>query len=236
MQAPAHYQYDKGPRSTAEYQGSLVGILALAILLAAAAPLFSEEVTSRTEPMLLAAKYGRSKLTYAKILAGLLLAGGVLLALSLLNFLLGGLLFGFTGWGNPIQLVDGLTYMPYTLNHGQFLLVLLGYQLLGLFALTGLLMLLSALLRSSLPVLFAGGLFSMLAILVASQGSDGLRQIAQSLPPANAVPMLMLSEGRGAGLGFLPLPQWVAVLVVGGVILVGSLVALVLKQRRLRNV
>lgn len=235
VQAPAHYEYNRGPRLAAEIQSSLVGMLVLALILAGVSSVFSEEVSCHTEPMLLAAKYGRTKLVYAKLGAGLLFTLGSLAVFSLLNVLLCGILFGFSGWGVPIQLVDGLTYMPYALNGWQFLLLKIGVEALGLCAITGILMLLSAVLRSALPGLFAMGLFSVLSIIIANSGSDGLRQIAQALPPGSVVPEALLIEGATPGLTFLPIPQLPTAVLISAVLLVAMVTAILLKYRKLQK-
>lgn len=235
VQAPAAYSSHAGPSMNTEFQAVLVGILALLTLLAGVSPIFSEEVTSHTEPMLLAAKYGRSKLVWAKLWAGLLWAAGSLLVLSLAAFVTSGLCYGFEGYAMPIQLELNTISMPYALNYGQYLLLMVGLQLLGLWAMAAVLMLLSALIRSAIPVVFAGGLLAVLAILLASNSGGFWRYLCQLLPPGLCAPLALLYDGRHPGLDFLPLAQLPLALILCCVLLIGCSVFILRKYRRLRT-
>lgn len=235
VQAPAQYEYIGGVEQAAGMQNSLVGLLALALLLAAVAPLFSEEVACHTEAMLLAARHGRGKLVYAKLLAGLLLTVGGLVLFTLLNLLMYGCAYGFGGYSVPVQFSVMQSTFPYTASFGQYMLLQFGVQLLSLCALAAVLMLLSALLRSSLPVLFLGGVFSIVMLFTASLAEPPYNYIAQLLPGANAIPTGVLQNGTVPGLGHLPLPQLPLALLAAGLILLVAATAVVLHYRRLQK-
>ncbi len=235
VQAPASFTYHGGPRAAGETQSVILGILALLLLLAGVSPVFSEEVACHTEPILQAAKYGRSRLVGAKILAGLLFAVLGLTALTLVNVLANGVIHGFEGFFVPIQLTTNLYGIPFALNFGQYLLALFGFQLLGLCAMAGLLLFLSLQMRAALPVIFTGGVFSLLCILFASQGNGFPRALAQILPPAAATPLTLLYEGAQKGLGVLPLQQWLLAVLASAIILALAIVLIVRKTHRLQR-
>lgn len=208
VEQPARFSYSAGPASTVEFQSSFVGLLIALVVLAGVSPIFCDEVTQNTEPMLLAAKYGRDRLVWAKLLAGVLFSLGAVLALSLFNALLVGAIWGFDGYGVPVQLVYQLAGMPFAMTIAQYLFMIIGFQAVGAVATACLLMLLSAFMRSAFPVLFAGGLFVLVDVFCALQLSPPWRYYAQALPPALFMPTSLIYDGTKNGLGVLPVAQW----------------------------
>ena len=221
----AVYEYHNGPLFSTQAQGLFVGLMALLVLLAGLAPVFSDEVACRTEPMLLAAKYGRDKLVQAKILAGLLFSLLALLALTSVNVLLSGAAFGFEGYNMPVQLDVNDHSLPFAFTYLQYLLAMLGLQALGVCSMGAVVMLLSVLIRSAIPVIFAGGLFSIFPLFIFSV-SGTPRYIVETLPPGTAMPSYLLYDGLADGWGKLPLPQWMLAILICAAILVVSIIAI----------
>lgn len=233
VEQPALYEYHDGPMMTTQFQGVMIGIMAILMLIAGAAPIFSDEVATRAEPMLLAAKYGRDKLVQAKLLSGLIFGVASLLVLTVVNVLLVGSMQGFSGWGVPIQF-DTTTYgIPFALTYLEYLFVILGYQVLGICSMAAFIMLLSALMRSAIPVVFASGLLAVLATLLASMGGGWSYYLCQTLPPGAVSPLKLLSNGTLDGWDALPIPQWALAIVVCAVFVVVSIVAVLRKYKGL---
>ncbi|MDL2237379.1 hypothetical protein LJC56_06075 [Christensenellaceae bacterium OttesenSCG-928-K19] len=236
VEQPAVFEYHAGPQFTAQMQNVFVGIMVILMLIAGAAPIFSDEVACRTEPMLLAARYGRDKLVRAKILSGVLFALGSLLVLTVVNVLLNGAIYGFSGYNMPIQL-DTFTYsMPFALTYLEYLFVILGFQVLGLCAMAALVMLLSTLMRSAIPVVFASGLFAVVITLLSTMGGGWTRYLSQTLPPGAASPDALLTEALVDGWGKLAVPQWILAIIVCAAIFVVSILVITRKYKALSKV
>lgn len=233
VKQPATYSYHEGPYALLNLQTGLVGILGLLIALAGMAPLFCEESSRGTEPMLLAAKYGRSKLVYAKLLAGFLFSAACFLLLSLATACLTGLLYGFDGLTMPVQLSYYFTDYPHSHTFLQYIFLSVGLQLLGVLVISAFVMLLSAALRSVLPVVFFGGLFVFLDSILASYARAPYRLIAQALGAGLWSPSaLMGRRGTEAALGFLPLPQYAFVPILGAMLVVLGCLFIVHRYRK----
>ncbi|HBU12579.1 MAG TPA: hypothetical protein DEB31_07620, partial [Clostridiales bacterium] len=236
VEEPAVYEYHQGPLTATQAQGIFVGMLALLMLVAGLSPVFSDEVACRTEPMLLAAKYGRDKLVRAKLLSGLLFALGALAVLTLINVLLCGAFYGFGGYNMPVQLEPVNYSVPFAFTYGEYMLALIGMQALGLTAMAALVLLLSTLFRSAIPVIFTTGVFSFVVMLLSNAEAAVPVYISQTLPPGAAMPTALLYEGLTPGWGALAVPQWALAVLISAAALVLSILAVLRKYRRVSRV
>lgn len=126
-------------------------MFALLAVCVAIAPVFCGEYQAGTDAVILSGKYGKTKLTTAKIIASLLFG---LLAFTLHIIVACGLLFtafGIDGWNLPLQ-INGMT-VPYPLTFLQASLINFGVIYLILLAMIGLTLLLSAKMKSPYLVL-----------------------------------------------------------------------------------
>ena len=134
----------------------MFALLAVCIVVA---PVFSGEYQSGTDAVILSAKYGKTKLTTAKITASFLFGTATFILHILVAFVLPLAAFGIDGYDLPVQIAN--TAIPYPFTFLQAVLINIGIIYLVLLAMIGLTLMLSAKMKSPyfvliilVPVLF----------------------------------------------------------------------------------
>lgn len=153
-------------------------VLAICIVIA---PVFSGEYQSGTDAVILSGKYGKTKLTTAKILAALLF-GVLAFTLHVLVALAIPLTaFGVDGWNLPLQ-INGTT-VPYPLTFLEGTLINLGVIYLVLIAMIALTLFLSARMRSPYQVLIVIMPVLFIPMFLTPNGTSGLYNLLVFLTP-----------------------------------------------------
>lgn len=156
----------------------MFALLAVCIVIA---PVFSGEYQAGTDAVILSAKYGKTKLTTAKIIAAYLFGA---LAFTLHVAVALGLplaAFGFDGWDLPLQIAN--TTIPYPFTFLQSVLVNLGVVYLVLFAVIGLTLLLSAKMKSPYFVLIVLVPVLFIPMFLSPNGTSGAYNLTLFLLP-----------------------------------------------------
>lgn len=156
----------------------MFALLAVCIVIA---PVFSGEYQAGTDAVILSAKYGKTKLTTAKIIAAYLFGA---LAFTLHVVVALGLplaAFGFDGWDLPLQIAN--TTIPYPFTFLQSVLVNLGVIYLVLFAVIGLTLLLSAKMKSPYFVLIVLVPVLFIPMFLSPNGTSGAYNLTLFLLP-----------------------------------------------------
>lgn len=176
---PFQYGYYEGWEIIiSSFELIMFALLAVCIVIA---PVFSGEYQAGTDAVILSAKYGKTKLTTAKIIASYLFG---LLAFTLHVVIALGLplaAFGFDGWDLPLQIAN--TTIPYPLTFLQATLVNLGVIYLVLFAMTGLTLLLSAKMKSPYLVLIVLVPVLFIPLFLSPNGTTGAYNLILFLLP-----------------------------------------------------
>lgn len=136
------------------------------------APVFAGEYQNRTDALILSAKYGKTKLIRAKIIASFLF---VLLYISLCSAISIGInicLLGTEGWNLPVQLWN--TIIPYRLTAAEACSINLLVIFLLAFALTAISLMLSAVCKSQTVVLAIDVLLFFGTVFLPSSKTSGL--------------------------------------------------------------
>lgn len=158
----------------------LLMLAALAVCIVIA-PVFAGEYQAGTDAVILSGKYGKTKLTTAKILAALLFG---ILAFTLhviIAFALPFTAFGIDGWNLPLQ-INGTT-VPYPLTFLQGTLINLGVIYLVLIALIGLTLFLSARMKSPYLVLIVVVPVLFISMFLSPNGTSGIYNLLVFLTP-----------------------------------------------------
>ncbi len=176
---PLHYGWHKGWNMILEsFELLTFALLAVCIVLA---PVFSGEYQAGTDAVILAGKYGRTKLVTAKIFSSYLF--GVLAftlhAAVALGLTLGA--FGTGGWNLPLQ-IEG-TAIPYPWTFLQAVLINLGVIYLVLAAMIGLTLFLSANMKSPYAVLAVLVPVIFLPMFLSPNGTAGFYNLTILLLP-----------------------------------------------------
>ncbi len=138
-----------------------------------------------TDAVILSAKYGKTKLTTAKIIASYLFG---VLAFTLHIVVALGLplaAFGFDGWDLPLQIAN--TTIPYPLTFLQATLANLGVVYLVLFAMIGLTLLLSAKMKSPYLVLIVLVPVLFIPLFLSPNGTTGAYNLTLFLLPYRCI-------------------------------------------------
>ncbi len=170
--------YDGWEIIISSFELLMFALLAVCIVIA---PVFSGEYQAGTDAVILSAKYGKTKLTTAKIIASYLF-GGLSFTLHVVVAL--GLplaAFGFDGWDLPLQIAN--TTIPYPFTFLQAALVNLGVVYLVLFAMTGLTLLLSAKMKSPYLVLIVLVPVLFIPLFLSPNGTTGIYNLTLFLLP-----------------------------------------------------
>lgn len=156
----------------------MFALLAVCIVIA---PVFSGEYQAGTDAVILSAKYGKTRLTTAKIAATYLFGA---LAFTLHVVVAVGLplgAFGFDGCDLPLQITN--TTIPYPFTFLQAALVNLGVVYLVLFAMIGLTLLLSAKMKSPYLVLIVLVPVLFIPLFLSPNGTTGIYNLTLFLLP-----------------------------------------------------
>ncbi len=179
VDAPFTYgYYDGWEIIISSFELLMFALLAVCIVIA---PVFSGEYQAGTDAVILSAKYGKTKLTTAKIIASYLF-GGLSFTLHVVVAL--GLplaAFGFDGWDLPLQIAN--TTIPYPFTFLQAALVNLGVVYLVLFAMIGLTLLLSAKMKSPYLVLIVLVPVLFIPLFLSPNGTTGIYNLTLFLLP-----------------------------------------------------
>lgn len=179
VDAPFQYGYYTGWEVIiSSFELLMFALLAVCIVIA---PIFSGEYQAGTDAVILSAKYGKTKLTTAKIIASFLFGT---LAFTLHVVVALGLplvAFGFDGWDLPLQIAN--TTIPYPFTFLQTVLVNLGVIYLVLFAMIGLTLLLSAKMKSPYLVLIVLVPVLFIPLFLSPNGTTGAYNLTLFLLP-----------------------------------------------------
>lgn len=179
---PLQYGYYEGwSIIISSFELLMFAILAICIVIA---PVFAGEYQTGTDAVILSAKYGKTKLTTAKIIASLLF-GTLAFALNLIVAC--GLpiaAFGTDGWNLPLQI--GNTTVPYPLTFLQATLISVGVIYLVLFGMIGLTLLLSSKMKSPYLVLIVLVPILFIPMFLTPNGTTGVYNLILFLLPYRA--------------------------------------------------
>lgn len=156
----------------------MFALLAVCIVIA---PVFSGEYQAGTDAVILSAKYGKTKLTTAKIIASYLFGVLAFTLHVIVAFALPLGAFGVEGWNLPLQI--GNSTIPYPFTFLQAALVNLGVIYLVLFAMIGLTLLLSAKMKSPYLVLIVLVPVLFIPLFLSPNGTTGAYNLILFLLP-----------------------------------------------------
>jgi len=169
-----------------------IGIIAAFVMAVCIAPLFSGEYVSGTDQLLLASKYGKNKLIYAKLFTGFSFGAITSLVFTLLAYTLSLLLLGSDGANAPLQLY--FTMSPYPLTMGETAAILGVCTFFACLMTTSITMLLSAIMKSPYYVIILISLLLVLPLFYSMSQTNLLLYNLYNLLPAN---MMTLSNVLG---------------------------------------
>lgn len=111
---------------------------------------FSSETSYNINQLLFSTKYGRGKLTIAKIIVATTVSIVVFLIITLISFIFFYNYYSMSGWDSSIQtnFIFRLFDFPMEMNNLQVYLLVIGVQLLGLISISGITLLISSITRS----------------------------------------------------------------------------------------
>ena len=179
------YGYHKGWEIIhTNFELLIFAVLACCITIA---PVFAGEYQTGTDAVILAGKYGKTKLITAKITASMLFGVMAFLVHLIVAFGIPLAFFGTDGWDLPLQVL-GLT-IPYPWTISEAVLRNTAVILLVLIAMLALTLFLSAKMKSPFPVLAVLIPVLIVPMFFTPSGSSGLfNQILFLLPYRSMVP------------------------------------------------
>lgn len=205
------FGYFNGINKALTFQTDYIGIFLALMVVAGIAPLFCEEISQNTAPLLLSARHGRTRLVHAKLISTILYCIASTVLLSGAVFLLCGLLNGFDGLNLFMQLHTDLDYSPWALTLGQYFAVRMLLQMGAAMVLGMVVALFSALLSSAFPTLLSGIVFMGANLFVLIWLRDPMYEKWAHLMPATALlPTIFMyfTQWRTFAVGPWQVPQW----------------------------
>lgn len=179
----AYYGYSLGWEKLSSMQKRLPFTVGLFLLIALSS-VFSGEYSQETDSLLLSSKYGKGKLTRAKIAASFFLASGLWLSMQLLNLVLINGIFGLDGAQTFVQ--DWLSnYCPFAFTQITSYFAVCSMSYIGVLIFTATILFISAKTKSPFITLLICGTVLMLPVIGDIAEIVGL--VNQLLPfaPAN---------------------------------------------------
>lgn len=159
----------------------MFSLLAVCIVVA---PVFSGEYQAGTDAVILSAKYGKTKLTTAKIAASVLFGTAAFILHILVACGLTLAAFGIDGYDLPVQIAN--TAIPYPFTFLQAVLINIGILYLVLLAMIGLTLLLSAKMKSPYFVLMILVPVLFIPMFLTPNGTTGAYNLTLFLLPYRA--------------------------------------------------
>ena len=179
VDTPLQYGYYEGWEVIiSSFELLMFALLAVCIVVA---PVFSGEYQAGTDVVILSAKYGKTKLTTAKIAASLLFGTAAFILHIVVACGLPLAAFGIDGWNLPLQIAN--TTIPYPLTFLQAVLINFGIIYLVLLAMVGLTLLLSAQLKSPYLVLIILVPILFIPMFLTPNGTTGAYNLILFLLP-----------------------------------------------------
>lgn len=179
VDTPLQYGYYEGWEVIiSSFELLMFALLAVCIVVA---PVFSWEYQAGTDAVILSAKYGKTKLTTAKIAASLLFGTAAFILHIVVACGLPLAAFGADGWNLPLQIAN--TTIPYPLTFLQAVLINIGIIYLVLLAMVGLTLLLSAQLKSPYLVLIILVPILFIPMFLTPNGTTGAYNLILFLLP-----------------------------------------------------
>ena len=179
VDTPLQYGYYEGWEVIiSSFELLMFALLAVCIVVA---PVFSGEYQAGTDAVILSAKYGKTKLTTAKIAASLLFGTAAFIIHVVVACGLPLAAFGADGWNLPLQIAN--TTIPYPLTFLQAVLINIGIIYLVLLAMVGLTLLLSAQLKSPYLVLIILVPILFIPMFLTPNGTTGAYNLILFLLP-----------------------------------------------------
>lgn len=179
VEEPFQYGYFSGWEVIiSSFELLMFAILAICIVIA---PIFAGEYQAGTDAVILSGKYGKTKLTTAKIVATLLFGVLAFTLHILVAFGIPLMAFGMDGWNLPLQ-INGTT-VPYPLTFLEGTLINLGVIYLVLIAMIGLTLFLSARMKSPYFVLIVVVPVLFIPMFLSPNGTTGIYNLLVLLTP-----------------------------------------------------
>lgn len=179
VEEPFQYGYFGGWETIiSAFELLMFPILAICIVIA---PVFAGEYQAGTDAVILSGKYGKTKLTTAKIVAALLFGVLAFTLHVIIAFALPLAVFGIDGWNLPLQ-INGTT-VPYPLTFLEGTLINLGVIFLVLVAMICLTLFLSSRMKSSYLVLIVIIPVLFIPMFLSPNGTTGLYNLLVFLTP-----------------------------------------------------
>ena len=156
----------------------MFAILAICIVIA---PVFAGEYQAGTDSVILAAKYGKTKLITAKIIASFLFGFCAFILHILVAFGIPLMTFGTDGWNLPIQIANPI--IPYAFTFLQATFINAAVIFMVLLALIGLTLFLSSRMKTPFLVLIVIVPILFIPLFMTSTGTSGLYNLVLFLTP-----------------------------------------------------
>lgn len=179
VEEPFQYGYFRGWEIIiSSFELLMFAILAICIVIA---PVFAGEYQTGTDAVILSGKYGKTKLTSAKIVAALIFGVLAFTLHILVAFGIPLVAFGTDGWNLPLQ-INGTT-VPYPLTFLEGTLINLAVIYLVLIAMIGLTLFLSAKMKSPYLVLIVMVPVLFIPMFLTPNGTTGIYNSLVLLTP-----------------------------------------------------
>lgn len=182
VEIPLRYGYYEGWEIiTSSLELLMIAILSVCVVIA---PIFSGEYQAGTDAVILSAKYGKTKLISAKIMASFLFGT---LAFTLHVVVACGLplaAFGIDGWNLPIQIANTMIPYPFTFLQAALLSIFIIYLIL--FAMISLTLFLSSKMKTPYLVLLVLVPVLFLPMFLTPNGTTGAYNLMLFLLPYRA--------------------------------------------------
>ncbi len=163
--------------------GSILSILMCLFVAITVSPVFAEEYSYHTDHVIYAARYGKTKLVTAKVIASLETVTGMYAVFLTVNFALYGAIYGLQGWNVSIQSSLHYASSTYDLNFLQMFFCSVAFNILGIMALAIITLFLSAKMNTPVSALMISGGVCFLPVLFDFSDSAPLLQKAQEICP-----------------------------------------------------
>ncbi len=163
--------------------GGVLSLIMCLLVVIALSPVFAEEYSCHTDSVICAARYGKTKLVTAKVIASLQTVVGMYALYLFLYIVLYGGFYGLDGWNVSIQSSLHYASSTYAVTFLQMFFISVGLNILGIMVLTVITLFLSAKMGSPVSALILSCVVSFLPVLFDFTDSIPMLQKMQEVCP-----------------------------------------------------
>ncbi|MEG1406633.1 MAG: ABC transporter permease subunit [Ruthenibacterium sp.] len=229
---PLYFGWAEGFCKAVENSNLFLGFFITLLVIVGVAPVFCDEYQYKTDALLYSAKLGKTQMLLAKIVSVFIFTVGITLLMYLMQFVFSGIVFGFSGWSQFIQMTNQYCYYMHYMTFGQLTVAMIGIMLIAETLIACFTMVSSVLCRNAFSTLaVAGGIF-LVGILPNMLIDVHAEKWIEFLPIDMVTPLRFFDTYEVYDIAGLSIPQIPAIIFIVSLLSIICCIAVIIFYKR----